>query len=144
LALFEMSALAACTQCLTESLNGAALEAAYGVLPPALPATIGGSLACQNSLDKAGSLLADRWAKGLAHCENRNANGSNVPALDCSTDPDGRIAAAKAAAGRKVDACADFSGIAGCATEATAAAVKACFETAVGDVVDDYTRGAYP
>jgi len=143
LGLFDMSDLATCVQCLAESLNAAALEAAYGAQPPALPSAVTGGLACQRILDKAAIFLADRWAKALTRCAQTNATAP-PPTLDCSTDPDGQISAAKAAAGRKLQRCDSFAGLDGCAAQGDAGSVQACMQTAVGSVAEGYTQGAYP
>jgi hypothetical protein len=143
--LFDMTDLASCSICLAEALDGEALGAAYGTPPPALPATApAGQLGCQRSLDKAADVLARGWSGALARCEDGNATGKTQPPVDCSTDPGGRIAAAQAKAAKQIGRCASFSGLAGCATSGSAAAVQSCMETAVGGVVGSYTEGAYP
>ena len=67
-----------------------------------------------------------------------------MPPLDCSTDPEGRIARAQAKSAAQVGRCSSFSGLIGCATGGTAPAVEACLESAVGGVVEPYTEVAYP
>jgi hypothetical protein len=144
LPLFDLGDLADCTRCLATSLNAEALESAYGAVPPASPPVASGDLPCQKALDKASGLLAGRWALALARCEHDNATGKNDPPVDCSTDPGGRIAAAKNAAGRKLNRCSSYAGLAGCASEGNEAAVRACIESSVGSTVAPYTEGAYP
>ena len=143
--LFEMSDVASCAQCLADKLDGAAFGAAYGVSPPTLPASVpADSRACVKSLDDAAELLAERWTRALGGCEQDNASERNAPAIDCSTDPGGRIARGKAQAASRVRRCADLSGLAGCATSGSAPAVSACMEAAVGAEVLPYTEVAYP
>jgi hypothetical protein len=143
--LFDMSDLASCAICLSEAMSGEALEAAYGVQPPAVPATVPSTArSCQKALDKDAATLAKGWSGALARCEDRNASGRTVPAVDCTTDPEGRIAAAKTKAAQQLGRCSSFTGLAGCATSGSAAAVQACFEAAIGAVVGPYTEGAYP
>jgi len=142
---FDLPGLADCAICLGDALGNEALEAAYGTTPPALPAPLGSTqLSCQQSLGRAADVLTSGWSRALARCEDGNATGKTTPPVDCTTDPDGRIAKAKSQAGRQVDRCDDFSGIPGCAGSGDAAAVKACMETAVGAVVVPYTQVAYP
>ncbi|MGH7895653.1 MAG: multiheme c-type cytochrome, partial [Candidatus Binatia bacterium] len=143
--LFDMSDLATCTICLAEALDDAALGAAYGATPPALPGTVPtASLACQRSLDLGADRLTRGWSAGLGRCELANVTGRNQPPVDCTTDPDGLIARARGKAAGQIQRCSSFSGIAGCATGGTAAAVQTCMETAVGGVVGAYTEVVYP
>jgi hypothetical protein len=140
-----MSDLASCAVCLGEALGGTALNAAYGTTPPTVPGTISSSqLSCQRSLDKAAGGLAGGWSTALARCEDGNASGKTQPPVDCTTDPGGRIAVAKAKATGQIARCAGFSGLSGCATSGNAAAVQTCVETAVGNVVGPYTEAGYP
>jgi hypothetical protein len=140
-----MNDLASCAICVASSLGDAALESAYGSTPSTLPPQIAmGAVRCQKVLDKATAKLATSWTKILDRCEQANADGKNVPALDCSTDPSGDIATAQGKAGTKIQRCSDFSGIAGCATSGNAAAVQACIEAALGALVDPYEEVAYP
>src|SRR5206468_3210273 len=118
-------------------------ESAYGKTPPALPSTISSTvLDCQRALDKAGDALARGWSSALGRCELGNASGRTVPPAVCSTDPDGLIARAQAKAGAQIDKCASFAGPGGCATTGSPAAVKACFDAAIGGVVGPYTEVA--
>jgi hypothetical protein len=143
--LFDMADVASCAICTAEALNGEALAAAYGTAPPLLPTPLTATaLACQGSLDKAASLLADGWSRALTRCEQANASGRYVPPLDCTTDPDDRIAAAKAKAARRVASCDGFAGLAGCATAGSAGAVQGCMEAAVGNVVPAYAEVGFP
>jgi hypothetical protein len=145
IALFDMTDLADCTICLAGALGAEALDAAYGATPPALPSPIAAAAQpCQRLLDKAAATLATKWSKALQRCEHHNAIGKNQPALDCSTDPDGRIAAAQAEAAGKIQRCESFGGIGGCASAGSAAAVQACMETAVGATIPSYMEAAYP
>ena len=145
LALFDLSDLATCGMCLSDALVAQALDAAYGTTPPGLPAAVpAAALSCQKRLGKTASTLASKWSDALLRCEQDNAKGDNVPPLDCALDPEGRIADAQASAASKVAKCTDFTGIAGCATNGSAALVSACVETAVGSAVGPFTQGAYP
>jgi len=143
LSVFDLGELATCSMCLADALNRDTLEAAYGSVTPALPGQTAGSFTCQKTLDQAAGGLADRWARALERCEADNASGRNDPPVDCNTDPGGKIAAAKSAAGARISRCADFTGLEGCGAEANAAAVQSCVETAIGAVVEGYTEGAY-
>jgi hypothetical protein len=145
LPLFDLADLATCSICLGDALTAEALNAAYGTTPPALPAAVpAGSRSCQKVLGKSTSTLASKWSDALLRCEQDNARGDNQPPLVCATDPEGRIARAQDSAAGKVEKCADFSGIPGCATSGGAAAVTACIEAALGGVVGPFTQGAYP
>jgi hypothetical protein len=144
--LFDMTETATCSLCMTDALYASTFDAAYGVAPPSLPGTApaGDAGKCQQNVVKAALGLAAGWSKALVRCEDANASGKNNPALDCSTDPGGRIAKAVAKANKRIDKCTDFTGLAGCAASGTAAATKACAEAAIADVVDDFTKVAYP
>jgi hypothetical protein len=143
--LYDMSDAASCSLCLAEALGDAALNAAYGRTPPTLPPIAPpAALSCQRSLDKAADALTRGWTNALARCELANANGRNIPPVDCSTDPDGLIARAQAKSASQVGRCTSFSGLPGCATGGTGPAVEACMESAVGGVVEPYTEVAYP
>jgi hypothetical protein len=144
--LFDMTETATCSLCMTDALYASTFDAAYGVAPPSLPGTApaGDAGKCQQNVVKAALGLAAGWSKALVRCEDANASGKNNPALDCSTDPGGRIAKAVAKANKRIDKCTDFTGLAGCAASGTAAATKACVEAAIADVVDDFTKVAYP
>jgi hypothetical protein len=145
LVLFDLTDLATCSICLAESLDDESLDAAYGSRPPSLPVSLPATLrSCQGSLDNAADLLSSGWSAALLRCERANASGKNDPPVDCSTDPEGRIAEAKARSGDQVERCDSFAGIPGCATSGGAAAVQACLEMAIGTVVEPYTEGAYP
>src|SRR5262249_14617420 len=101
--LFDMSDLATCALCLGDALSDDALAAAYGAAPPTVPATVpAAALACQRALDQDADILARGWSGALARCEDANASGRTVPPADCSADPDGRIALAKATAAARL------------------------------------------
>jgi hypothetical protein len=143
--LFDMTDVASCALCLGDALGNAAIAAAYGPAPPAVPATVAPSARqCQQLLGSAAEGLARGWSTALAKCEHGNATGHNVPPADCATDPDGLIARAQQTAAAHVGRCGGFAGIAGCATGGTAPAVTACIEAAVGGTVGAYTEVAYP
>jgi Cytochrome c554 and c-prime len=143
--LFDMNDLASCAVCMAKALDDTALDAAYGATPPVVPGTLpSGAQSCQRSLSKAAAGLALGWSRALDRCELANANGKNVPPLDCATDPDGQIAKAQAKAGAKIATCGDFSGLAGCATSGDAAGTQACMESAIGGLVPGVTGVAYP
>ncbi len=143
---FDMTETATCSSCMTDALYAAALDAGYGVSPPSVPGTApaGAAGKCQARVAKAAVRLAADWTKALVRCEDANASGKNNPAVDCSTDPDGRIGKAVAKANKGIDKCTDFTGLSGCAATGTAVGTKACVEAAVADVVDDFTKVAYP
>ncbi len=143
--LFEMADLASCAICMADALDAAALDSAYGAAPPDVPGGLPASaLTCQRTLSKAASSLALGWTKALDRCEQANASGKNNPALDCSTDPDGKIAKAMTKAGNKIARCTDFGGLQGCAIGGDAPTTQACMEAAIGDIVDEHTRVVYP
>ena len=145
LPLFDLPDLATCSLCLAEALGDAGLDAAYGAVPPALPAAVPpAALSCQKRLGKTAAKLAQKWSGALARCEQGNANGKTVPPAVCASDPDGRIARAQAQAGKGIARCADFAGIAGCATGGNAAAVQACVEADLGALVGPFSEGGYP
>jgi hypothetical protein len=143
--LFGITDLATCAICMADALDGAALGAAFGFVPPAVPDTLAsGVRKCQGSLSKAAAGLALGWTRALDRCELANASGKNAPALDCSTDPDGKIGKAMLKAGNKIASCTDFAGLPGCATSGDAAGTQACIEAAIGAVVEDHTGVAFP
>jgi hypothetical protein len=141
--LFDIPDLRACAACTAETLGATALDAAYGVRPPAVPNTTltGATLACQRSLAKAATGLAAGWAGALTHCEEQNLKGAG---FDCSTDPEGRVARAIATAARNIASCDDLSGLSGCAATGTAAATQACMEAAIEPDATGFTGVAYP
>ncbi len=142
--LFDMNDLASCAVCIGGALTGGVLQSAYGVEPPALPATApaGAPAACQRSLASASSKLAQRWSAALAKCED--ANHSGQPPQDCSTDPSGAIARAVQKAGSTVAKCTSFSGLPGCAVAGTAAGTTACIQSTVGPLSSAFNGVAYP
>jgi hypothetical protein len=143
--LFDMGNVADCAVCLSQTLQSDALNAAYGFRPPALPNTLPTTaVKCQAALAKAAGGLTDGWARALAACEDANARGTNVPAIDCTTDPDGAIARAKSKSAARVAACATLAGIPGCATTGTVANAAACIEGAVDSEIESHTGVAYP
>ena len=143
--LFDMTDLASCAVCMADAVNTAALEAAYGARLPELPSQAPeAGESCQKSLGKAASALAQGWPSALARCEQDNLTGKINPPEDCATDPDGRIAKAQLKAAKKIQACQDFSGIAGCATSGDAAGTQACMESAVGSVAPEFARVSHP
>jgi hypothetical protein len=130
---------------MAEEVDGAALEAAYGVRPPELPAQVPAtSESCQKALGKAAQALASGWPAALTRCERDNQTGKHNPLVDCSSDPDGRIAKAQQKAGKKIQSCDDFSGLAGCATSGDASGTQACMEAAVEAVASEFAEVAYP
>ncbi len=140
-----MNDLASCAVCMAEALGAETLEAAYGVRPPAVPATLpGAAQSCQHALSKAATGLANGWTRTLAKCEEANQTGANDPVVDCATDPDGDIAKAAAKAEARIASCDDLSGLAGCATSGTVAATRACMEAAIGGLAPGFTGVAYP
>jgi hypothetical protein len=143
--IFDMADLASCAVCVTEQLNGAALDAAYGASPPALPGSVPDSArSCQKGLGKAASLLAAKWTGALARCEKGNASGATDPPVDCATATAAEIDAVMTKAGSMIGRCESFAGIAGCATAGTAAAVQACMESSIGAAVPGFVEVAYP
>ena len=145
--LFDLDDAADCSICLSESVANAALDAAYGATPPSVPVAAGGGppASCQKNLGTAATKLASTWAKTLMRCEASNAAGKNVPLLDCSTDPQGKIGKAKDKASGQVDGCTSFASLDGCADGAIDnAAAYQCIEDAIGEVVPAYPAVAYP
>ncbi len=143
--LFDIADVGECGVCLAKALTADALAAAYGSRPPAVPGTLGTSAQkCQKTLAKAANGLASAWTRALSSCEDANARGVNVPALDCSTDPGGAIARAQAKTASRVASCDSLTGIPGCATAGSPAATSTCIEDAIGPVAPRYTGVAYP
>jgi hypothetical protein len=143
--LFDMNDVAGCGICMAKALESESLNAAYGFRPPAIPGTIASSaLKCQKSLAKAANGLTAGWVRALSNCEDANARGINVPPLDCSLDPRGDIAQARAKSASRVATCDSFAGIPGCATSGSAAGTTACFESAIGSMAPPYTGVGYP
>jgi hypothetical protein len=144
--LYDMGDVADCAVCTAAGLGGDALAAAYGTAPPILPGDgpSGDAGKCQRSLAKGSTKLALSWTKELSRCEDDNKTGRNVPALDCSTDPSGRIQSAIDKAQSQIAACSDFTGVPGCGTSGSVAAAQVCVETAVGDAVPSVVEVAYP
>ncbi|HEY8514766.1 MAG TPA: hypothetical protein VIS07_04530 [Candidatus Binatia bacterium] len=139
--LFDMADVASCALCTAEALGREALGAAYGTKPPFLPTPLPSTaLACQKSLDRAASVLADGWSQAVTRCE-RTATAKGTP-TDC-TNASG-VAAAKSRAASRVASCKDFSGLAGCGSAGDATQVAACLEAAVGTAVPAFAEVAYP
>jgi len=135
--LFDASDLADCNRCLADQLVGAAMESAYGVTPPSLPAASGPGTpdVCQRALASASTSLSWRWTKELARCEKKKLKNTGGGPLDCNTDPEGRIARAAAKSARRiVKRCDDTGVLPGCASGNDAAAAAACVEAAVSDL----------
>jgi len=146
-ALFDLSDVASCAICLSEAVADTALSSAYGVAPPEVPDNVdfGAPAQCQRNLADAATRLAASWTRTLTRCEAGNANGTNVPPLDCSSDPTGKIAAAQDSAAARVDHCESFTSIEGCADGAADnAAAYQCIEDALGAVVPAFAEVAYP
>jgi hypothetical protein len=143
--LFDMADVASCAVCMSKAVTSETLNAAYGVRPPAVPGTAPTLvLKCQKTLAKAAGGLAAGWTRALSTCEDGNVRGVNVPPLDCSTDPDGGIARAKAKSASRVASCTSFTGLGGCASTGNPTGTEACFETAIGGIAPSYTGVAYP
>jgi hypothetical protein len=145
--LFDLGDIADCSICLSEAVADAALEAAYGTLPPTVPGSVsfGATQDCQEAFGRAAARLASTWASTLLKCEGANASGKNDPPVDCSLDPSGKITRAQDSAADRVDSCTAYAGIEGCAeTPGDNAAKYQCLEDAIGDVVPAYPEVAYP
>jgi hypothetical protein len=143
---FAMNELAACTVCTSEALAAAALGAGYGTEPPFLPTTApsGAPRKCQDSVAKAATGLSTGWSRALARCESGNSSGTNEPPVDCSSDPQGEIAAAVAKSNGQIAGCSDFSGLPGCPAGGDVASTQACVTSAIATYVPGYTEAAYP
>jgi hypothetical protein len=140
--LFDVGDVADCTACLAEALDGAALEAAWGSAPPAVPGTTPGAAAnCQAHLADAAAGLAVGWTKALAKCEKKNASGKQPP-VDCAQDPG--VAKALEKARREIARCESFAGLEGCAEAGDVDGVLACFEDALLVPATGYVGAVYP
>ncbi|HYC53360.1 MAG TPA: multiheme c-type cytochrome [Candidatus Binatia bacterium] len=146
IALFDLTDVASCAVCMAEAVADAALSSAYGVSPPEVPESVnfGAPLECQQNIADAATKLATSWTRTLQKCEAGNANGTNVPPLDCASDPSGKIGSAQGSAAARVGACESFTSIEGCADGAGSAAAYQCIEDALGAVVPAYAEVAYP
>lgn len=145
--LFDLDDVSDCSICLAEDLSDTALVSAYGTTPPTTPATVpdGDSASCQKNLAKASTGLAIKWASAWMRCESDNFSGKNDPAIDCTTDPKGKIAKAQESAAKRVDKCATLVGLGGCADgAANNAAAYQCIEDAIEPVIPVYAEVAYP
>jgi hypothetical protein len=141
--LFDVGDLADCTRCLGEALNDAALEAAWGEAPPALPGTTpAAEEACQKNLAKAATVLADDWTRALAKCEKANASGKHDPPADCAADPG--VAKALEKARRELARCEDFAGLEGCGAAGDPDAALACLQDSLETPATGYVGAAYP
>jgi len=140
--LFDVADLADCTVCLAGALDGAALEAAWGTAPPALPgATAPAADACQERLAKAAETLASNWTRALARCEKANARGKQAP-VDCGSDPG--VARALEKARRELAHCTDLSGLPGCGEAGSVDGALACLEDALEAPAAGYVGAAFP
>jgi hypothetical protein len=140
--LFDVDDLAACTKCLADALDGAALEAAWGAAPPALPDTTPPASAdCRAHLAKAASGLAADATKALAKCEKANASGKRAP-VDCSQDPG--LAKARDEARREIARCGSFAGLDGCGAAGDADGALACLEAALEEPAVGYVEATWP
>jgi hypothetical protein len=142
--LYAIDDVASCARCQVEALGAAALGAVYGAEPPTLPGAgaVGEAAKCRTHLAKASLGLASRWTRALVECEAVTA--ATAGSVDCAGDPKGQIAKARERAGRLVDRCSDYAGLAGCATSGDPSAVRACIEAAVGSTAPGYASVAYP
>jgi hypothetical protein len=143
IAVFDLDGLAQCAVCMAETLGNEALGSVYGEPPPVLPpnAPAGDAGKCLKGAAKAAVQLASGWAAALVRCEAQNREGAS---LDCSTDPEGRVARAKAKLSKRLQSCASFAGLAGCLAAGDAAAAQTCIETAIGAVTPGFAAVGYP
>lgn len=141
--LFDAGDLADCDLCLAEKLDGAALAAAFGALPPSVPDTLPvGAAACQRALTKAASGLAAGWTRARERCEKKNASGKRPP-VDCSADP--ALAKTSQKALRTIARCKGPAPLAGCAEAGDdPASVLACFEDLLAEPAAGFVGAAYP
>jgi hypothetical protein len=141
--IFDMDDLASCAVCLAERLGDEALTAVYDTAPPALPpnAPFGAPAKCLKGVAKAAVKLAGSWTAALVRCEEQNAEGAS---LDCSMDPEGRIARAKTKLQKKLASCSTFAGLDGCLALGNAAAAQTCIEDAIGAVTPGLAAVGYP
>lgn len=140
--LFDTNDLADCTICLADALDGAALDAAWGIAPPAVPGTTPSSAAsCQAHLAKASAGLATGATKALAKCEKANASGKKPP-VDCSQDPG--LASALEKARREIARCDSFAGVDGCGEAGNVDGALACLEEALTQPAVGYVGAVWP
>jgi Cytochrome c554 and c-prime len=140
--LYDMTDLADCTLCLAEALDGAQLDAAWGVAPPASPDTTPASAAeCQAHLAKAASGLAAGATSALAKCESANASGKKPP-VDCSQDPG--LAKSIEKARKEIARCDSFAGVDGCAEAGDVDGTLACLEDALAEPATGYVGAVWP
>lgn len=145
--MFDNAELSDCAACLAVELGDAALTAGYGTapnlgLPNATPA--GEPVRCQRIMTKAIRKLSSDWVSNMVRCEKDNLSGSNTPAKDCITDPDGLTSVDQASAARQLLKCDSFASIPGCATEGTLANVQQCIIDTLGEIVEPFVEVAYP
>jgi hypothetical protein len=139
--LYDLADLAECTLCLANELDGAALEAAFGARPPALPGELpAGAAPCQAAMTGAATGLAAATTAALARCEKANAAGGTP--VDCSADP--ALAAAGERARRRIARCDDLSPLEGCAEAGDAGGALACLEDALAEPAAGYVGAVYP
>ena len=141
-----MSDVASCSQCLATATADAGLEAVYAVIPDDVPSTApsGDPSNCLRRVGKATRKLTGQWVKHVTRCERDNATGRNQPAIDCSTDPGGKIAAAQAKTAVRIGKCTDFTGLPGCASSGDAAMTTDCITAALDTVDSGLRRGGLP
>ena len=106
--LFDLGDLAECTICVAGALNGAALEAAYGDRPPALPDALPSSAArCQAGLAAGAAGLATKLPPAYARCLAKGEDPAACTGAERAVD----------GARRAVARCADSSAIPGCGAD---------------------------
>jgi hypothetical protein len=145
--LHDLPDLAACTRCMVEALGGAALEASYGVTPPAVPNTrfSGTTLACQRDLGDAAVTLANGWASAVASCQRKQPLDPREPRRDCESEAAGAVEQAQSKAHKAITRCeAALDDLPGCAEGGTANAAAECVDATIGAVAPGYAQVAYP
>ena len=89
--------------------------------------------------------LASRWTAALARCEDDNADGDNVPPLDCSTDPDGGSRARRRSGRARSRTAPASPASTGAPSAGNAAATQACIEgPPLAPIAPGFTDVAYP
>jgi hypothetical protein len=145
--LHALSDLAACTQCMVESLSGAAFASSYGVAPPEVPngRLSGGTLDCQHDLGRAAVMLAGDWAGAVAACQRKQPLDPRDVRRDCESESAAAVDKAQARSTKAITRCeSELARLPGCAEAGDPAATATCFDETIGPVAPGYARVAYP
>lgn len=139
----NIDALTDCLVCTQEATTAAMLDAAFGVVPPDLPASLASPVAasCQKSIANAVVKGVQKVQKTLARCAAGNL-GAAEPA-DCAAVHAAELAAVAATVDGAATRCADTSGLQSCVFQGGAATCLGDAAVNAGRALVDVTFGPF-